>query len=339
MRKLFIISGIMFSFLTVQNAKAQYVSSDAQAAEYQTLSQENANPVKKSAAKEKMKAEKPKFKDFLKESGNEAGLDNAYSQKERIVVEEFYKDGSVPEKFAEEVRNYLISAIQKRDRLEIINPFSVRMNGRDYTKTEYFGNGKFKDNDRFDALMNAGVRFVISGKITDYDTNEYHNAKGKMFHESTITVCFTAYDLRTRTVLRTYNKIAAVHGFNSNAKANEKLLDVFNDKYESFLDKSFKLRTTLKEVNQATKDGVMKSCLINAGSSLGVAANDNFDVYVETIGKSGSDYKKLGRVKATKNIYSGFSECNVNSGAKKISGALEAGAELIFLSDDNSIIF
>lgn len=342
MRKIIIISGILLSCLAAQTAKAQEIDTETQV---EKVSSERVKERKESIkstkndAVEKIKAEKPKFKDFLKESGNEADMDNASEERAGIVVEVFDKDGSVPAKYAEQVRGYLIDALEKRGRLDIVDPSEVKVNGQEYKNTSYPGDGRFKDSDRFEAIAKAGVRYVISGEITDYDNNEYHNSNGKSFHECTFSVRFTAYDLQEKEVLRTRNEKAAVHGLATRAKANEKLIAGFKNDYASFIDKCFKIKTTLKEVSQSTKKGVMKSCLINAGSSRGVAMNDNFDVYIQSTEKAGGDLKKLGRVKATKNIYSEFSECNVTAGAEKITDALAAGAELIFLSDDNTLIF
>lgn len=347
MRSSIIISGtlaILASFIAMQTGYAQDIPTEKKVERAEEVEKFEKAKDSKAVSKEKkeeikkdLKAEKPKFKGSSKDSGNEADFNNAFEERSSVVVEWFDTDKTVSDKMAENIREYVVTAIEKRGRLDIINPDDILVDGKRFKKTEAYDEKKFKDNDRFKALAEQGVRYVIAGEVTDYDDNEYHNAQGKSFFESTVTVRFTAYDLVERAVLRTRYEKAAVHGLASKSKADDKLVAGFKDNYNDFLNKDFKIRTTLKEVNGVTKKGVVKSCLINAGDDLGVTVNDNFDVYILSTG--GDDLKKLGRVKATKNIYSNFSECNVTAGAEKITDAMDAGAELIFLSDDNTIIF
>ncbi len=274
------------------------------------------------------------FKSNSHTVGTSGGLDNASPDKEILAIELFGYCRRVPVDIVEQVRQRVAAGALSRGRQYVLDAqtqLGYVYNG----EPVYYGgaSGSFHFSPRMEALYCRGVRYVISGVVTNYYTHQYFTSEKakKPNYETLLTVFLTAYDLDSHTILQTYWINAAGTGSRQDY-ADNNALSCFESKAYNMVMDNFPIITTFKDVITTDKKGGIKTAVVNAGSGMGLTKTDIFHVF-DANNPSG---KKLGKVKITEPGPDG-SVCNITGGQKDISSAVNAGANVFLLSKGQSL--
>lgn len=269
--------------------------------------------------------------------GNEATFDNASPYKEMLAIELFGYGYNVPYDLVDPVRQAVANGAINRGRYYVVDAQSVLQQQYGGEYVYYGGNsGLFHPTERMENLYCAGVRYVLSGYISQYYIHRYKSSPSSKYftYESAITVHLTGYDLDTQTILQT--KVLTLHGTGSTQEyADESAIRSLSSYTFSFCQSNFKIISFIAQLGEPNKNGKSKTCLISAGSELGLQKTDLFNVFeMEMDGTM----KNIGKVKVTKVVGTNAAECNITSGADKVTKAYLQGKQLVLLSREQAFL-
>lgn len=265
--------------------------------------------------------------------GSDGGVDNASWQKEVVAIELFGHGRTVPVDIVDAARYYVAKGIERRGRHYVLDAqceLGTYYNG----EPVYYGgrSGYFHFTPRMEKLYCKGVRYVVSGVVTNYFTHSYYaseTAKNPTF-EVLMTVYLTAYDLDTHTIMQT--RILNLRGHGSKpGLADENAVSDLDSQAFLLSNDCFKILSSIVGLGEPDKKGKIKTCAIDCGVEAGVQKTDIFWVYTP-----GNLSKKLGKVKVTA-PGEGYSECNITGGAEDVARAVIEGREPILLSEGQAL--
>lgn len=272
------------------------------------------------------------FSNHTTTAGGDADLINASYGKDVVALELFGFSQLVPYDIVEPVRTSVYNGFVSRNRHYILDAQTVLGGVYDGSAVYYGGRPGtvFHFTPRMDKLYCAGVRYVVSGFISQYYTRSYHlsNTSKTLYYESMLTLHLTAYDLDNKTIMQT--KVITLHNTGSSlARADKYLIDMVDSYVDDFFRANFRIVTTMSDLGNFKKNGKAKSCLVSTGSALGLESGDCISVY--TPGNVSLNY--LGSLKVTSDITEESAACVISFGAKKVTQAFQSGAELILMTD------
>lgn len=274
------------------------------------------------------------FSSYYYTTGNAGGYDNASVDKELLAIELFGYGRKVPADLAEAVRERVAAGVARRGRHYVVDAQTQLGGAYDGSPVYYGGtSGNFHFSPRMDALYCRGVRYVISGVVANYYTHQYYTSEKakKPTFETLMTVYLTAYDLDRHMILQTCWLNATGTG-NRQESADNEALSCFESKAFNMVMNNFPIVTTFTSFGETDRKGNIKTATIAAGLDMGVAKTDVFYVFT-----SDDPYgKKIGKVKVTHPVANG-SECNISSGQKTITEAVNSGATIFLLSQNQTL--
>lgn len=269
--------------------------------------------------------------------GNEANFDNASPYKEMLAIELFGYGYNVPYDLVDPVRQAVAKGAINRGRYYVVDAQSVLQQQYGGEYVYYGGNsGLFHPTERMENLYCAGVRYVLSGFISQYYIHRYKSSPSSrsFTYESAITVHLTGYDLDTQTILQT--KVLTLHGTGSTQEyADESAIRSLSSYVFSFCQSNFKLISFIAQLGEPNKNGKSKTCLISAGSEMGLQKTDLFNVFEMEMDGS---MKNIGKVKVMKVVGTNAAECNITSGADKVTKAYLQGKQIVLLSREQAFL-
>lgn len=245
------------------------------------------------------------FSTHVSTLGVAAGIDNADFDSAVIAVGDFDCTYGIPQTYGLSLKNELLTAISREGRYKIMSA----------------------------TLTNAralGARFYIGGQVSEIRRHAYLSGKHLRF-ETEITVSISGYDLYAGQNLQTRINTLVGYGY-TEAEADEDAITDYRWSLGSYLDNNFRFITTINSFGKINANGAVKSCVINNGTNMGIRKNEVFQVYAGNYVGGQWFYKRIGRIKATRNINATLAECKVTYGAKQIGANWIAGAEILVLS-------
>lgn len=264
--------------------------------------------------------------------GYSASLPNASAMKEAIALELFGYAERVPADLVEPVRQATEAGLMKRPRHYTMDAQTILGGAYDGAAVYYGGQpGQFHFTPRMEQLYCSGVRYVLSGFISQYLVHAYYLSESSknLTYEVNITVHYTAYDLDTKTILQT--KIMTVHGSGSKQEyADREAIGWLPSSVASMAYENFRFTTTMAGLGEPDKKGHIKTCTIAAGYNMAAEKGDRFAVFnVNDHGQA----TEIGRVRITEIKGNDLSEAKITQKQEDVRAAFESGANLILMSD------
>lgn len=272
---------------------------------------------------------------------------NPAPEKERVVVDLFFRCREMPMPYLGALRGQVLQAFADRGRHVIVDAESVRSLTESVPGTGIVtafsapsDMAAFLDLRAPEALA-LGARYLVTAAVTNYKFEHVMlpSSDGKPPHQgfkSTFRVVFSAIDLKLGERLpdAQYDLAAAAPVAED---ADRAAIERVRSSIQFYVDTRFRFETQILQLCPADRKGRIRELYVHSGTQLGVRSGDLFAVYEEVPIGGVFTRMKVGRLRVV-NVENGeIARCKITKGEQEIATAFLAKRPLICISDGQAL--
>ena len=265
-------------------------------------------------------------------------------EKETLIVGSFRGEVQLGMDYGPRVRNQVLAALQKLDRVNVIDRESESVIKKMAlgTNEEHFNKETIMADSEFDELRKNGANYLLLGDVSSVSVIPLPGISGLYginlrFYTANVVFTLKLYNLKDASLLvsKTFN-IGEGWGLKNASMSRENALsnvfDCISAEVIPFFNENFKIRTCLLEISKA-KRGAAKEVFILGGELLGIQNGLLFNVTQKVMRGSFQTTELIGVLKVVK-VERETSKCKVTEGGREIMEVFHTRPEDVFIVSD-----
>lgn len=258
--------------------------------------------------------------------------------KKSLMVDYFFNPSSISDKYISTFRNSVISHIQERKRVIVIDAESQAALKQERERRESSSASAEGDMERMKVMSQLGANYILVGAINSISTKSETDKDGKTTWKATCNYTIKAIDPTNGTTLASRTSDYSASGKKTEEEAKTDAAYSSGIFIDELLETIAPLYGTILEVNKVKKDEA-KEVYISLGSDHGVDTDTWFGVYVTRTIAGRESNKKIGQLKVSAVEGGDISLCKVRKGGKELKSALDQKQNVILKSEYVSTLF
>lgn len=258
--------------------------------------------------------------------------------KKSLLVDFFLNPSHISDKYISTFRNSVISHIQERKRVIIIDAESEASLRQEKERRESDNATAENDMERLKVMSQLGANYILVGAISSISAKSETDKEGKTTWSAKCSYTIKAIDPANGTTLATRTSDYSNSGKKSEEEAKTDAAYSSGIFIDELLENIAPLYGTILEVNKVKKDDA-KEVYISLGSDHGVDTDTWFGVYVTRTIAGRESKKKIGQLKVSAVEGGDISLCKVRKGGKEIKSALDQKQDVTLKSEYVSTLF
>ncbi len=268
------------------------------------------------------------------------GIDSAAAQettsKPNVFIDYFWRPTDVDGNVAEQLRGYVIEAINETNRVELIDVDSrsaLQIEKERRLSGELADDG---DMSRLAVMKEEGANALIQGRITSFVVKKHTSKDGSVYYDAAITYTLKAIDPNDGKLITSKTISAGNEMFNlqTSPTADEAAMKTCKSAkrgVKGFIEEAFPVIGKVLEVGEVKKNEV-KTMYISLGSDAGVTKGNKFNICVERKIAGRTSQSVIGECEVESVEGVDISLAKVKKGGKELKAAIDGGQEIILKS-------
>ncbi|MCM1066106.1 MAG: CsgG/HfaB family protein [Muribaculaceae bacterium] len=268
------------------------------------------------------------------------GIDRAAAQettsKPNVFIDYFWRPTDVDGNIAEQLRGYVIEAINESNRVELID---VDSRSALQIEKERRGTGELSDGDdmsRLAVMKEEGANALIQGRITSFVIKKHTSKDGSIYYDAAVTYTLKAINPSDGKLIASKTISAGNEMFNlqTSPTADEAAMKTCKSAkrgVKGFIEEAFPVLGKVLEVGEVKKDEV-KTMYISVGSDAGVVKGNKFNICVERKIAGRTSQSIIGECEVETVEGGDISLAKVKKGGKEVKAAIDGGQDVVLKS-------
>ena len=256
--------------------------------------------------------------------------------KSNVFIDYFWRPSDVDSNTAEQLRGYVIDAINETNRVNLIDVDSKSPLAQERSRRETGDLSDGDDMERLAAMKEEGANALIQGRITALTVARHVTKEGSVYYDAVINYTLKAINptngkiISTKTI-KAGDEILNLQTSDTPDEAVMKVCQTAKRGVKSFIEEAFPIMGTILDKAEEKKDEI-KSVYISVGSDAGVVKGNKFSICVERKIAGRTSHGVIGETEV-KSVEGGdISLAEVKKGGKELKKAMDAGQTIIVKS-------
>lgn len=256
--------------------------------------------------------------------------------KSNVFIDYFWRPSDVDSNTAEQLRGYVIDAINETNRVNLIDVDSKSALAQERSRRETGDLSDGDDMERLAAMKEEGANALIQGRITALTVARHVTKEGSFYYDAVINYTLKAINptngkiISTKTI-KAGDEILNLQTSDTPDEAVMKVCQTAKRGVKSFIEEAFPIMGTILDKAEEKKDEI-KSVYISVGSDAGVVKGNKFSICVERKIAGRTSHGVIGEAEV-KSVEGGdISLAEVKKGGKELKKAMDAGQTIIVKS-------
>ncbi len=267
--------------------------------------------------------------------GNDAVAQETNS-KPNVFIDYFWRPTDVDANLAEQLRSYVIEAINESNRVELIDVDTKSALAIEKSRRE---SGELSDGDdmsRLSVMKEEGANALIQGRITSFVVKKHTTKEGGIYYDAVVNYTLKAINpadgkLITSKTIQVGDEILNMQTSPTADEAAMKTCKLAKRGVKGFIEEAFPVVGTVLEVGEVKKDEI-KTAYISVGSDAGVAKGNKFSICIERKIGGRTSQSVIGEMEVEAVEGGDISLAKVKKGGKELKAAMDGGQTVILKS-------